>query len=165
MSQPLSDLPDDDRYRAQKCDGFLDLHMPGRARSEWEQLSPGARRHPIGQALELRLLMVEKNWTAARALAEQFHAGQPDDPSSWIQLAYATRRAEGLNAAEDILREARPRFPKEPVVVYNLACYACQAGRLDEARSLLAEAARLDPQSLAMAAEDDDLQALWPELG
>ena len=162
MSTPSPELPEDVLYILQRCDGFLDLKMVAKARAEWERVPLELR----GQARScfLRLLCEEKSWAEARVVLAEWCAREPDHAGAWIQLAYVTRRAESLQAAEHILNTARVQFPQEPVIVYNLACYACQAGRLEEARALLRHAAKLDPATLGLAGEDDDLRPLWPEL-
>jgi Tfp pilus assembly protein PilF len=53
------------------------------------------------------------------------------------------------------------RFPDEVAIPFNLACYACQLGRLDEAREKLARAIKMEPAFLKAALEDDDLKAIW----
>lgn len=164
MPPPTPDLPEDVLYRLQRCEGFLDLNMAVRARAEWNVIPPEYQDHPSAQHTLLHLLSREKNWQSAREVAVRFHARSPEDPASWIQLAYTTRRAQSMEAARQILETARPRFPGVSVIPYNLACYACQSGRLEEARKLLSEAAQMDEKALRLAAEDDDLRALWPEL-
>ena len=56
---------------------------------------------------------------------------------------------------------ARELFPKEPLIPYNLARYAAQLGRIDEAKALLHSAIGLDPLFKEMALEDDDLAGIW----
>ena len=51
-----------------------------------------------------------------------------------ISLAYATRRAESIEAAKVILLEAVERHPKEPILHYNLTCYECQLGEVEVAK-------------------------------
>jgi hypothetical protein len=52
------------------------------------------------------------------------------------------------------------------VIPYNLACYACQLGDLDDARRWLERAvalrSRADLRRLAL--NDHDLQPLWDEI-
>jgi Flp pilus assembly protein TadD len=64
---------------------------------------------------------------------------------NWISLAYAQRRYLDLQTAEKTLLEAQERFPEEATIPFNLACYACQLGRLDEAREKLAKAVGMEP--------------------
>jgi hypothetical protein len=91
---------------------------------------------------------------------------------SWSQpglhRAYAARRATGgtITKAWELLLPAFDKFPEITTISYNLACYACQLGQLDEARRWLGEARKRgeSKQILEMARRDSDLEALWPEL-
>jgi hypothetical protein len=49
------------------------------------------------------------------------------------------------------------------LVDYNLACYACLLGELDDARALLTEVFARDKSWREMAKEDADLAALFPQ--
>jgi hypothetical protein len=61
---------------------------------------------------------------------------------------------------------AAEKFPAEPVIAYNLSCYACQMQQLDIARTWLqrAMAAGKKDAIKKMALDDDDLQPLWEEI-
>ena len=93
---------------------------------------------------------------------------KPEEPESWIALAYATRRKQGggLDAARKILIRAQSCFPKEPVIAYNLACYECQLGNHKAALKWLRKALAAGParQIRSMALDDRDLQPLWPQI-
>ncbi len=65
--------------------------------------------------------------------------------------AYATRRAESIEAAKLILLEALERHPEVTVVHYNLACYECQSGSVPLAKGHLKLAFKLAPQYRLMA--------------
>jgi hypothetical protein len=65
------------------------------------------------------------------------------------------------------LRPAFEKFPKTSIIPYNLACYAAQFGRLEEAWQWLhkAMAAAGDAQHIKrMALADADLQTLWERI-
>lgn len=47
------------------------------------------------------------------------------------------------------------------MIHYNLACYAAQTGKTNEARERLREAIRLAPETLLLALDDPDLEPLW----
>jgi hypothetical protein len=59
------------------------------------------------------------------------------------------------------LKEALGRFPNEAVIHYNLACYSCVSGRIEEGKVLLETALRLDPNLKATALDDEDLVGVW----
>jgi tetratricopeptide (TPR) repeat protein len=82
-----------------------------------------------------------------------------------ISYAYATRRVEGLNAARNILINALPKFPREGIIYYNLACYECQLAQIPSAKQYLKQTFRLDPNWRLQALEDEDLKPLWDYLG
>jgi len=54
-----------------------------------------------------------------------------------ISLTYATRRADSIEAAKEILLNAESKVPKEAALKYNLACYFCQAGDIKNAKHYL----------------------------
>lgn len=71
-----------------------------------------------------------------------------------------------MQAAFDILSSVADKFPEEPTVLYNLACYQCQLGNLPEAWNLLEKAFDTgDPKRLKLMAQDDkDLEPLWLDI-
>ena len=93
----------------------------------------------------------------------------PDDAFGWIHQAYALRRVTGggIKAAWDALLLAADRFPSQPMIAFNLACYACQLGRLDEAREWLRKAMDVDDEKeiKTRALDDLDLEPLWANIG
>lgn len=163
-SQKPDDPPDDVRWRLQRCDGFLDLGMTDRARTELQALPAAWRDHPAARRLQLRLHLDRKEWADARDTARALRDAEPTAPEAWVMLAFATRRATGLGDAEAVLNEAARRFPSVPVIRFNLACYACQDGRLDDARRFLHQAFLLDRSFRDTAIEDEDLRPLWDEV-
>ena len=72
----------------------------------------------------------------------------------------------GLERALGALRPAAERFPDQPMVPFNLACYLAQIGSLEEAWEWYQEAIRRGPaaQVRAQALDDDDLRPLWPRI-
>ena len=149
-------------WHLQRCDGFLDLGMREQARAELAAVPEKDRNATPFLRMMLRLQLEDGNWTTAAQLAETLAKKEPGDPSFPIQLAYATRRSSGIEAAEKILRDALTRFPKIALIHFNLACYACQTDRRDDALTCLAKAAALDPGLLQTAMEDEDLRPIWP---
>jgi len=99
-----------------------------------------------------------------RILTERLADFQPNDIQWTISLAYATRRADSIQAAKEILLNAEPRFPKEAVIKYNLACYFCQTGDIQNAKNYLKKALEIDLNWRVAALEDEDLKLLWESL-
>ncbi len=148
--------------------GWLGLGLPPEADAEIEKIAPSRQSHPDVLEVRWQICAARKDWRACLDLADELRATATDRPASWINRAYSLRRVEGggLPAAQECLRQALALFPVEPVIPFNLACYACQLGDLAEARKWLKRASRLESEMVIkkMALKDPDLEALWAEL-
>jgi Flp pilus assembly protein TadD len=157
-----------DIHRVNAAMGWLELGNPVEARVELDAVTPGQQTHPA--VLEVRWLLCarEEGWREGLAVAETQVAVAPEDAGGWLHRAYALRRVEGggLAQAWTALLPAAAKFPGEPVIPYNLACYACQLRELETARDWLRQAVKVGGPKLVrqMALADDDLQPLWPEI-
>ena len=94
-------------------------------------------------------------------MTERLADFQPDDIQWTIFLAHATRRADSIHAAKEVLLNAESKFPKEAALKYNLACYFCQMGEIQNARNYLKKAFEIDLNWRIAALEDEDLKLLW----
>jgi predicted Zn-dependent protease len=139
--------------------------MLDKARRELELIDPTQHQSDLFIDAELRLAMADNRWNDAAQFARTLNERHPDNPAFSIQLAYSVRRGESIEAARDILLDARKRFPKVAVIPFNLACYECQLGHPDEAMAFLEKAFALDRSFREQAFEDDDLKPVWDRLG
>ena len=97
-------------------------------------------------------------------IAKRLADFQPDDIQWTISFAYATRRADSIPAAKEVLLNAESKFPKEAAIKYNLACYFCQTGEIQNAKNYLKKAFEIDLNWRMAALEDEDLKLLWESL-
>lgn len=155
-------------HRLRAAEGWLELGSPTEAVAELALIAPEHQRHPDVLEVRWALHARERQWDAALAVARQLVAGAPNRASDWLNRAYALRRAAGggLPQAWEALKPAVKKFPKEPVIPFNLACYACQMGQLDEARAWFKRALKVGgrEQIKRMALADADFKPLWPEI-
>ena len=164
----MNQLEPADLHHLNAAAGWLGLNCPADARAELDGLGPRLQKHPA--VLETRWLICahEKDWSAALEIARTELAAAPEDCSGWLHQAYALRRMPGcgLRQAKEALLPAIQKFPDEPVVAYNLACYACQLGDLTGAREWLAKSVESGgkKQIKGMALADEDLKPLWQEI-
>jgi hypothetical protein len=158
--------PDSHHYNA-AC-GWLELGNRVEAWSELALISPENQLHPAVQDLRWSLCAAEKKWDAAFRVAQEIIAAVPGDPSGWLHCAYALRRMEGggIDQAWRFLLPVAEKFPTEPVIAFNLACYACQLNQLPDARTWLQRASEIggEKEIKMMALADDDLKPLWSEI-
>jgi tetratricopeptide (TPR) repeat protein len=148
------------KRRLSHAQGYLELGMLAEAAAELDQIAgTEAKALPV-IAVRLAVLHEQKNWPAVRELAEHLIQRGESDAGLWVTWAYATRRAESLDAAEKILLEAEHHHPADATIQFNLGCYACQRGDLVVARLRLDRAVALDPKFASLALTDPDLEPL-----
>jgi len=161
-------LEPSDIHRLNAAHGWLGLNSPADARAELDTIAPAQQSHPAVLETRWMLCAHEENWDDALLVAELELNTVPENSSGWLHRAYALRRVDGggLTPAWEALLPAAEKFPTEPVIAYNLACYACQLNQLDAACSWLQSAVKIGGQEAIqkMALADDDLKRLWEEI-
>lgn len=162
----MKDLQPPDSHLLNAASGWLGLGLPREAAAELEQLSPSARAHPDVLTVEWELLARGGRWPEALEIASRLLAADLNRPTGWINRSYALHELRRTDEAHESLLAAYSRFPEVGVIPYNLACYACQMGRLDEARKWLREAMVRDGREIVIgrARDDHDLLPLRDEL-
>ncbi len=148
--------------------GWLELGNPAEARAELGQMSAAGRKQPDVCEVHWQVCAELKLWEEGLEVARALLASDPQRASGWLHQAYALRRVPGgsIEKAWEALLPAFDKFPTEPIIPYNLACYACQMKQLQLAREWLQRAALVGTQAQIkkMALEDPDLEPLWEEI-
>jgi tetratricopeptide (TPR) repeat protein len=166
-AMPALEPPDSHHLSA--AIGWLELGNPGEAEFELNRIAAARQEHPDVLEARWQTAAARQDWAAALRAAQRLMQAAPGRSSAWLHHAYALRRAPGggLEQAWAALLPARAKFPKVALIPYNLACYAAQLGRLDQAWDLLHEAMEragdLKPVK-AMALADPDLAPLWERI-
>jgi Flp pilus assembly protein TadD len=164
----MTDLDFTSAHQLNAVLGWLELGNVKEARDELNRM--GEREQNRADLLEVRWILDarQEDWPAALQTAERLLQVAPDNSSGWLHRAYAMRRVPqgSIEKAAEALRPAFEQFPEEPTIPYNLACYACVLGNLDDARKWFKEAMRRGvPKKIrAMGLSDSDLEPLWPEI-
>lgn len=149
--------------------GWSELNCPQEAAQELAKISPELAKHPVVLEARWQVAASAQAWEQALQCAEALVEVAPDNASGWLHRAYASRRVAGggLQKAWDALRPAFDRFPSVMLIAYNLACYAAQMGRTEEAWDWYekAEAVAEDVARVSeMALDDADLAPLWTRI-
>lgn len=160
----MNELSQPDRLHLDAAEGWLLLDRPDYALEELAHLSEFCRHDAEVLERKWQTHAVARDWTGACATAQRLIELHPARVFGWVHRAYALRRMEGgsLERAWDALLPVAPKFPKEFLIPYNLACYAACMGRLEEAWDWLQTAGRIagPAQIRRMALADEDLVPL-----
>ncbi|MDQ2867302.1 MAG: tetratricopeptide repeat protein [Verrucomicrobiota bacterium] len=93
-----------------------------------------------------------QDWRDARTFFERTIASGGDSARMFINLAGLELQEHHLERAEALLKVALQKSPQQPFALLNLAAIAIERGKFDDARKLLAEAAK-EPVAVAQADE------------
>ncbi len=130
---------------------------------ELDQISPAKFFHPDVLEARWKIAVENHDWHGALQIARDLMDVDPRRPSGWISRSYCLHELKRTKQALDCLLPAAGKFPEVGLIPYNLACYACQLGRFEQAQAWLAKAMAkgASAELKAMALGDADLKPLW----
>lgn len=137
----------------QAATGFLELGLPHEADEELDLIELEMRSLSEVLAVRAGVYQALQQWAPMETVCQQLCRLRSDEPQWLVMLAHATHRCRSLQDALGVLVQAAMRFPEEPIIFFNLACYQAQLGYLDAARGRLKEAIKLAPVCRRMALE------------
>ena len=134
------------------------------AQRELEEVPRSLWAHPEVLSIRWQLAAERSEWNSALQIAREQVETCPDLPAGWVHQSYALHEQNQTREAYEKLLTVAGQFRQDGTIAYNLACYTCRLGRLEEARNWLKRAKRIigTDKVLAMAMEDPDLEALRP---
>ncbi len=153
-------LPHTAQHHLDHSEGYLELGMLEDARNELDKIAPEHQSDRDVRHVRLIIATEAKDWPEAVRVASLLTEAYPDDPDWIVDLAYATRRAESLEAAHVILSDAVKRFPKSGMILFNLGCYEAQLGNVEAAKECVKRAIEINGMFRKMALEDEDLEGI-----
>lgn len=159
-------VPAPEIFHVNAAVGWLELGNPAEAQTELNQVSEEYAGHPEVLEVQWQIFARKNDWHPALPIAQTICNVAPERPQGWLHLAVSLYRLNKTEDAWNLLLPMAARFPKSWVIPYDLACYACQLGRVEEGRVWLRRAFKLGhpPEVQALALQDPDLTVLWPEI-
>ena len=148
-----------------RAEGYLEFGLYKEAEAELDNLEGNDRACKEVWVLRCKIYQATENWEAMREVAKHLVSLAPDVAEYWLWAALATRKAENVEAAAQILRFALKYLPADAMIQYHLACYASQLGRLKEARDRLKVALNACGDLKHKATQDPDLEPMWASVG
>ena len=156
-----------DQRRLDAAEGWVGLRNFREAALELSALSTELQRHPAVLKVRWEICSAEKDWQQALEFASSLIEATPNDPIGWVHRSYALHELKRTEEARDNLLRVVDQYPTIATMRYNLACYECQLGRPEQAKTWLEQAFALgDARKMKLAAFDDpDLEPLWRKIG
>ena len=164
MVGPYMPLEPDDLRSLGAAQGYLDLGMFLEANFELDEIAPERRHLPEILEVRMHIFCALKKWELMQTIAKKLALSDPENVQWTVLWAYATRRADCIEAARPILISAAEQQEGEALLHFNLACYECQLGNLDGAKERLSRAFAINLRYRALALDDSDLEPLWETL-
>jgi hypothetical protein len=115
--------------------GYLELGMLGEANNEIECIPTDQKNSSEVLGVRMEIYRAAEKWTLMEVVAWEIWKRHKDQPVCWNDLAWATRRAVGIEKAFEILSQAAENFPEDAMTQYNFGCYLCQMGAPFQYRS------------------------------
>ena len=143
------------------AEGWFELGNVREAEAELSNFPVTVQLHPAVAELRWQIHAKRKQWHECIQIAQTLTRKAPAEPLGWIHLSYALHELKRTQEAWDSLLTVVDDFPKEPTMRYNLACYECLSGNLDEAKRLIAEEIAANPEKKEQVLQDEDLKPIW----
>lgn len=159
-------LPHPDNRHLEAAEGWLGLGSWNEAGGELDQISDEYAAHPHVLEMRYKIFGASKQWEKAVEIGLLAREIFPDEPWGHFYAAFALHELKRTREAYDTLRPVIAKFPEEQIMCYNLACYACQLGQLEEAMDWFQQSIRIEGKNdvRKLALDDKDLEPLWSRI-
>jgi GNAT superfamily N-acetyltransferase len=167
LANPMPPLQPPDTMHLLAAQGWLELGNHVEANEELERITPQNRAHPGVLEVRWAICAAAKKWEAALDIASALIQLMPHHSLGWINRSFALHELNRTAEARETLLPVVDKFPDEPALRYNLACYECRLGHLEQAKDWLEKAFRIGKarKIKSMALKDPDLEPLWKHIG
>jgi len=153
-------------FYLQAAQGWVELGNLAEAGRELEKLRAELQNHPDVLEVRWEIYAKQKRWEDGAQVGRALIRIASERASGWIDLSYALHELKQTQEAWDNLFGVAGQFPKIPTISYNLACYACQLGKMWEGEQWLKRAFDVGDRGelKEMALGDADLKPLWEKV-
>jgi len=158
----MARLDDSDRLHLEAAQGWLGMSDWREANNELDRITPTMRTHPSVLRTRILVCIAAEHWDVMHEIAQALVVKLPYDALMCIYAAMALDRMNRTKDAYNLLESFVKRFPNHAQLHYDLACYACKIGMLQEAKSSLERAIDVSEKDIHQQALDDPaLEQLW----
>ena len=132
----------------------------GRALDELGQLPAEVREGPLASLIEGEALRALGEWQEALGPLERATAADPGRLEAWLGLGWCYKRLDRLTDAIAALQSGLDASPRQPILLYNLACYHSLAGNVAAAIDHLTRAISLDDRFRDLTGTERDFDPI-----
>ena len=140
--------------------GYSELGLPELALAELAELPEEFQTEPAVVETRLSVLMQAKRYKDALQAGQKLCRLVPDKTAGFIHSAFCLHELGNTHAARELLLSGPDALRAEPTYHYNLACYECALGNLEQARAHLDVSFAMDKKLRDFAQKDPDLRVL-----
>ncbi len=144
----------------QAAQGYHELGMHRDALTELDEIAEEMSGRPEVIEMRLIILMHAKRWKEALAISRKLCAAAPDKAAGFIHAAFCLHELGRTGDAKTLLLAGPVSLQREATYHYNLACYECALGELDDAYTHLQASFAIDRKFREFAKTDADLELL-----
>jgi tetratricopeptide (TPR) repeat protein len=131
-----------------------------RAIGELEQLPEEVRRGGLASLIEGEALRAMGSWADALVPLSRAAAIDPQRVEAWLGLGWCSKRLGRLGDAISALDAGLAASPRQPILLYNLACYHSLAGNVAAAIDHLARAIAIDERFRDLTGTERDFDPI-----
>jgi tetratricopeptide (TPR) repeat protein len=142
------------------AEGYLLLNMPEQALRELSSIRDWGPLKADWLRLRGEVLRSEQRHDEALEAFQQADLLAPDEVHTLLGIAWCYKRIDRVEDAIQTMLRAYRACPKEPIVLYNIACYFSLAGDKRQALSWLGRALRMSPDLRELIADETDFDRL-----
>lgn len=140
--------------------GYLTLGMPDHALRELRGIDASGNGAPDLHQLRGEALRQKEDWDGALDEYRRALDGESAEVTMLMGMAWCYKRTGRIDMALSTMQRAYHADPKQPVVLYNIACYHALKGDKPQALSWLGRALRMEKALVRLVADEADFDAL-----
>lgn len=162
----MTKLSLNDQRQLDAAEGWLELGDWVQASEELQHITPQSRGHPTVLRVSWGICAKAGKWEYAAEVARAIITALPENAWGYIHFAYSLHELKRTKEARAVLLPIADKFPEQYIIQYNLACYCCQLGELEDALQWIQKAIELTGKKHIrdMAQDDSDLMPLWKRI-
>jgi len=131
-----------------------------RALEELRKLPPEARQGSLASLIEGEVMRAMGEWAAALGPLRRAASGDGNQLEAWLGLGWCLKRLGRLPDAIRALEDGLDTAPRQPILLYNLACYHSLAGNVGTAIDHLTRAISLDDRFRDLTGTERDFDPI-----